>query len=329
MKDMEKRNNIIYLDLRSFGTIGFQDAPNGLWLGKHKIKQKDLLKILADSCIKNSVDISTITTEDDLIQSGYPEDRMGFLLKQVLNLPKEYKAEILDQNLLRVSNERGSVLFVNSETIHAEKNKNWNWKGLKVHVIGANRITKYYKTPQEVARYCRKQKGLLTFLSGINSSNFPLAEEIAKDCQGIIVHDANNTFDEFYSKMPLIGRYLSKFSRKNNQDAEELAERFGKPAIAVSSSHFPSQMGRAGLFSHRGYLDPDKVKDTSNFLFRLENIISHNKKERETFSNHLGYNSKIEVLRFAYLLTRYGSNPDRFKGAESSYNYPEKVSLSS
>ncbi|MBI2631416.1 hypothetical protein HYW75_00240 [Candidatus Pacearchaeota archaeon] len=94
----EKRKLI---DLRSFGAIGFQDAPNGLWLGKQNyLPQSKLLERIIDTCIKNEVDITAITTEDDCVLTGYPEDRFGFLANQIKSLRNPYYGEKIDENLL-------------------------------------------------------------------------------------------------------------------------------------------------------------------------------------------------------------------------------------
>jgi hypothetical protein len=87
----------------------------------------------------------------------------------------------------------------------------------------------------------------------------------------------------------------------------------GLPAVAASSSHWFDQMGSAGI-----ELDYAKISGTPEFCASLRESLSSGK-----FKVVRGYNNPIEVLKFGYLLGKYGMHPDRFRGMRSSYNQPE------
>ena len=122
------REGSVYADLRAFFTIGFQNAPNGLWLGVHGITPEELPTLLVEQTMKKGVGLVALTSEDDCMGSDSPEDRFGFLRKRISYLDSDkYQAVVLDANLLRVTRlEDGVTLSVlNSETVHAPQGDNW------------------------------------------------------------------------------------------------------------------------------------------------------------------------------------------------------------
>lgn len=308
----EKRKLI---DLRSFGAIGFQDAPNGLWLGKQNyLPQSKLLERIIDSCIDKGVDVTAITTEDDCVIPGYPEDRFGFLANQIKSLKGPYDGEKIDNTLMMLRRDQDRVYLVNSETVHA--NKMDNWGGLKVQVIGRNMIPKY-NSLSELLNYC-KFNGFPTLLCNVgqNQKTLTVAEIYLDTASAIITHDANNTFPAIINHLPFFNKYFGKYSVSSNKRARDLVEKTGVnkylAEVAVSSSHFLHQMGRAGIIVDTV---PLELSSGRNFLYSLNAVLSS-----RIFDNKEDYNSIADVLKFGYLLSRYGSAPDRFRGSQSSYN---------
>lgn len=310
---MEK--NGTFIDLRSFGAIGFQDAPNGLWLGKQNYRpQNTLLEKIIDACIKNEVDITAITTEDDIVLSGYPEDRFGFLAAQIKDLEYPYRCEKVDDALMVLEKDQKKVYLINSETVHPAKGDNWG--GVKVQVIGRNMIPRYTSLP-ELLKYCQKE-GLPTLLCNVGQSqeSLAVAETHINSASAVITHDANNTFPRFINHIPFISKTLGKYSISSNKRAKDLIEKVGAKnylaGIAVSSSHYLHQMGRAGIYVNTM---PLELTSGNRFLHSLNVVLSSH-----IFENKESYNSILDVLKFGFLSAKYGSAPDRFKGAQSSYN---------
>ncbi len=308
-------SNRFLVDLRSFATIGFQDAPNGLWLGKQGYgHQERLLQKIIDTSIQNKAKITAITTEDDKILPGYPEDRFGFLANQLKNLPSGYKGEKIDDALMALQSGQEVVYLVNSETLHAPPNDNWG--GIKVQIIGRNMLPKSFSLP-ELLNYCREQ-GLPTLLcnAGANCGSLIVAEMHAEQSSAIVTHDANNVFPEFIKYIPILGKSLSKYTRSTNTRAgslvEKLKSKLNTTDVAVSSSHYLHQMGQAGIYVEEKDLS---FENSGKFLDSLKRIFTAHK-----FENKKGYNSARDVLKFGYLLGKHGFAPDRFEGTLSSYN---------
>jgi len=305
------RNDRLKADLRVFGAIGFQDAPNGLWMGVHGYNKNTLLEEIIKNCLRSNTDIVAITTEDDKIQQGYPEDRFGFLLKQISLLPECYSAEKIDDILMRVRAGSKIVYLVNSETVHAPKDANWG--GVKVHLIGRNARPANLTCIADVLNYSRGY-GLVSFLmnTGISNEAKKVAEAHVIKADGIISHDANNVFPDVFSRIPVLRKNLGKYTKSRNKKACQFAELFHVPGIAVSSAHYMHEIGNAGITLDRRSI---VLTDGIRFLSSLRKAI-----DIESHVNLEGYNKPFDVLTFGCLLGKYGSAPDRFKGGESSYN---------
>lgn len=307
--------NKTLIDLRSFGAIGFQDAPNGLWLGKQNYRPQNLLlEKIIDSCIENEVNIMAITTEDDSIRANFPEDRFGFLAEQIKTLNSPYRGEKIDNILMLLEKDQKKVYLINAETIHPAIGDNWG--GLKVQVIGRSMIPKNQSLPK-LLEYCQKES-LPTLLcnSGQSQISLAFAETYFDKTAAIITHDANNIFPKGVEHLPIIGKNLRKFSRSSNRGAKKLFNRLGSKnyisEVAVSSSHYLHQIGKAGIYVDTKLLDFTSGK---TILYSLNAVLAS-----QIFQNKRGYNSTFDVLKFGFLLSKYGSDPDRFKGAQSSYN---------
>ncbi|MBI2631417.1 hypothetical protein HYW75_00245 [Candidatus Pacearchaeota archaeon] len=169
----------------------------------------------------------------------------------------------------------------------------------------------------ELLNYC-KYKGFPTLLCNAGQSNESLlvAETYADKASAIITHDANNTFPTIFEHIPVIENAIGKYSKSSNKRAKNLVDKLSSDTyiagIAVSSSHYLHQIGRAGIFVETM---PVELKNTKSFLSSLNAILSS-----QIFENKENFNSVFDVLKFGYLLSRYGSAPNRFKGTISSYN---------
>ena len=293
-------------DLRVFGSIGFQDAPNGLWLGKQGYQpQTSLAKRIIDSAIERKVSVVGITSEDDAMIQFSPEDRFGFLKYQLGDLPPNYVMSRPQEGVLRIWNRTGVVYVVNTETVHAPKGSDWH--GVKLHVVGGNCLPKTLSLAEAVKE--ADERGYMTLLMGVSASDEArrVADTVAARVTGIIEHDATNTFWDVLTKLPKVGPSLRRYGRSNNTLAKKYAESFGKPGIAVSSAHWMHEIGRAGINF--------ELTNKNDVLGDLRTAIKN-----RNFTNKRGYNNLLDVLRFGHLLQEYGGAPDRFKGTNSSYN---------
>ncbi|MEK6825913.1 MAG: hypothetical protein AABY00_03950 [Nanoarchaeota archaeon] len=295
---------VVRVDLRAFFTIGFQDAPNGLWLGVHKLPRKYLFPRFVSTCLDKGLSLVAITTEDDKVVRYSPEDRFGFLAQREIMYPYSniYQRERIDDNLFKVTRMRDNkVLFVlNSETVHAPQGESWG--GLKLQVVGKNRIQRY-ATLNHTILACNNQ-GLLTFLTGITrkkAQSLGPIDLVASLCYGMITHDANNI-------------WLGK--KSSNKVAREVAGFYEKPGIAVSSAYWPEEMGQAHIELPANYLALADIDSTPRLLNRLKNAL--NKEEYCCVQN---YHNPFRVFWTRWLLAKYGQGRRRFAGdSASSYN---------
>lgn len=313
-----------FLDLRVFGAIGFQDALNGLWLGKQGyLPRSGLLQRLVDSALARNVSVIGITTEDDVVHPGSPEDRFGFLMSKEMHLPESYTRQRITQNIAAVhikhpdADVGDTVHLINAETIHAPEGA--DWKGLKLHVVGQNRFSRYAALADQAHYLC--DEGLPTFLMnvGVSDDAERAADKALGYCTGVIGHDANNTFHPLWRFAPKVGRAIAKYTTDANARAILYAHNLEKPWIAVSSAHWMHQIGRAGITCDREELA--FVPDESAILRDLARIITGRNQ-----GYVLGRNANARVLQFGYWLGKYGSAPHRFEGDRlSSYNAPRQL----
>lgn len=311
---------IVRADLRSFYAIGFQNSKtNGLWLGKQGIDPSLLLKWFIDTCMDKNISLVAITTEDSRVNKYSPEDRFGFLLKSPMPHPHglEYVFNQIDDNLLHVRRkiDENALLMLNSETIHSPEGY-YSWGGLKLHVLGQNRLEKFPRIEDNIS-YC-EDEGLLTFLGGITKEmlNGAVVDIVAPRVFGIITHDANNTYGNLVKCLPLFGKALLSKRRSSNKAAKEVASYHDKPGIAVSSAHWPDEIGRAHTAFPSTYIDLNNPHSTQRLLNRISNALLS---DSCTYSE--GFHNPIRVAYTGYLLKKFGGKEDRFAGdPRSSYN---------
>src|SRR3989344_4043635 len=293
------------LDLRSFGAIGFQD----FWLKKHRYGEtlRDFIKPFLKSFYDKGISCSAITSEDSQMLPCYPEDRFGSL-----GLIFSYAMRI--RYYLEGKHEPRELTLINSETISASDKQ--DWKGIKVHVVGGNCLPKGLSL-EETLSAC-KEKGLITFLlnSGVSQDSMKLAEEYHGKYNGLVVHDANNCLPNWIRGIKKLDQALGKYVQAVNDQTHELAERLKVPGIAVSSSHFLHEIGRAGI----------EVKDNAfkgvdngiQVLERVRHILEDPiKKPIKLVREH---NGLWDLFKLKHFLNKYGGIEGRFYKELSSYN---------
>lgn len=300
-------------DLRVFGAIGFQDANNGLWLGvQGYAPQESLLDRIVDASIKSKTDVIGLTSMDDVMYEGSPEDRFGFFKKLFLGNPgKGYSMDELEEGLMVVQRDNdgdtrdpGIVYIVNAQTLYHR-----NWKGLQLHVVGGN----FVKERSEIEDSAREaiDNGHMVFLRGISYANLSVADRVIEECTGAITHDANNVVPGIFTKIPKIGSLLAGASRSRNVEAQRYLDSLSveAPGIAVSSAHWMDEIGRAAIKFH---IPLGSDVTMSRLIDSVENC---------EFENICGYNNPFRVLKTKRLLGEHEGNQDRFKGDPlSSYN---------
>ncbi len=213
-------------DLRVFGAIGFQDADNGLWLGKQGYRpQESLLHRIVNSAIRKGVDVVGITSEDDKMLKYSPEDRFGFLKVLIGAQNNEYLFAETEEGVIRatkrdINDGRGGIVYlVNSETRHQSDIQ--DWKGLKLHIVGGNLIPKNLDL-DETVKYAN-ERGYMTFLMNVGLKNQDLSDRVVHSCTGVIGHNATNAFPTWTERIPKIGASLKGYSKGKNKIAQEYA----------------------------------------------------------------------------------------------------------
>src|SRR3989344_7973894 len=316
------------LDLRSFGAIGFQD----FWLKKHRYGEtlRDFIKPFLKSFYDKGISCSAITSEDSQMLPNYPENRFGSLGLIFKSLTEsndikesgiiDFAHGFIDSYAMRIryylegKHEPRELTLINSETINAPEGQ--DWKGIKVHVVGGNCLPKGLSL-EETLSAC-KEKGLITFLlnSGVSQDSMKLAEEYHGKYNGLVVHDANNCLPNWIRGIKKLDQALGKYVQAVNDQTHELAERLKVPGIAVSSSHFLHEIGRAGI----------EVKDNAfkgvdngiQVLERVRHILEDPiKKPIKLVREH---NGLWDLFKLKHFLNKYGGIEGRFSKELSSYN---------
>lgn len=305
--------NLRYTDLRNFGLVGFQDP----WLDYHKYQKENLIRDILYACLNKNVGCCAITSEDSKMFRGLPEDRFGFLktnfrpISEQIKIVQAFSDQIsMGFDLTDDNDKERRIVLVNSETISAHKGQ--NWYGIKVHAIGGNCLPKNLSL-RETLRACR-ERGLISFLmnTGVSENSLREAEEMHKLSDGIITHDANNCFPNWFRHVPFVKDNFGRYIKRTNTEAEKLAMRLRVPGIAVSSSHFMHEIGNARIEIG---IDYDYINGGSQLLSAL--------KETITKGGHRlvrGYNFRWDVSKLVWAFMTRGRDPNRFKDCESSYN---------
>jgi hypothetical protein len=173
------------LDLRAFGSIGFQD----FFLEKQGYKGKNLLKLIADRCLDINLDFCAITSCAEHVEKKSVHDRFGYLLNLIKDLPKDYETQLIEREygkekepmLLVVEKGKKKTILINSHAVLCRVGD----KRVDHMIIGSNSIPSYATKPLEknisklktlnwVINYCEKrnlvQIALHPFAHDVHSS---------------------------------------------------------------------------------------------------------------------------------------------------------------
>lgn len=242
---MKKNNEKYRADLHYHGPIGFEPY----WLRVQGYKGKNLLKLIADTCIKRGLDVCALTSETHVVdEKGIIErdslhDRIGYLVKNYLdnlNKVKGYRADKFGENSIIVERKGEKVLLISGQTpIVMEEEKRFDYL-----VIGSNKVPNFMNI-RDTQNYCNDY-GLLHGLEHpALEAHFGIGLEKAKEYidQSDFVegHNAQLLWPSFMSRLPLIGPY----TRLTNEKAKKFAEEHQKPWIATSDGHMIESAGRA------------------------------------------------------------------------------------
>lgn len=267
----------------------------GGWFRK-SYKGKNLLQILADTCFSRGIDICALTSISDqvdekgVILRNSPHDKLGFLeVKFAQTMPKDYKTERLDKDLIVVERGGELVYFINGQiVIVMDKSRDYNPiaitdEGRHHHiVIGSNEVPNF-KTFAETLAYCNDNKLLHGLRIPRKAFYFGAGEEIAamfaKQCDFIEGHNPWLTPEQ-------------------NKSAQEFALKFDKAWISVSNAKSLESAGVAYIkFDGEDIdgFDRGDIKTVSSvtILRDLRHLIGIN-----AFDTHIGYHSRDDFKSF-------------------------------
>ena len=123
----------VKVDLHMHGPIGFQE----FWLKDQGYGGKNLLRLIADSCLDKGVGITAITSDEDEIPRGSIHDRFNYLInKFALTLPKGYEFSRFGKNIGIVARNDEQLFILNAQNVRT----NDEGKQVGYNVIGTNKI---------------------------------------------------------------------------------------------------------------------------------------------------------------------------------------------
>lgn len=242
------------IDLHSHGMIGFHQP----WLGLQLHREENLLQNYADACFRKYLDVSAVTSESDQVDSqgvilrNTPHSRLEFLSKQINNLPKNYHAEIMGDNIIVVQKGKQITYLVAGQTVIVKDN------GVRYDhlVFGSDKVPNFMNF-KDTVQFCNDH-GLVHGLEHMFAeSHFglgkDLAESIVDKVDFVEGHNQQLTIPAQLANFPILG----KFNRSYNKHAKEFAKAHNKPYIATSDSH------RFGSIGHSYTIFPESQIDLS------------------------------------------------------------------
>lgn len=304
--EKEKKRELVKSDFRTFGPIGFQK----FWLEKQGyMPQESLLERFIKQGFNKNLSVVAVTIEDDKITIGMPEDRFGLLRSQIKDRNIEgYEIRCIGDNLIIVISNSSVLYLINGQTVHTKE----DGRLVKHLVVGANDIPQNISL-RDTIDFCKEQ-GYLQFLMNVGQADSELMEiyhEVAKDCDGIVIHDASYVLPSFLRNFPKVGKY----NRGANKKAGKFAIEHKKLGIGISSAHRIEDIGRATFDFFSDKINPDiRYSSEKAFLRDLKSDITNGG------INRLNYENPLTWMGWVYQLSKYGGVPDRFKGERSSYN---------
>ncbi len=299
------------IDLHMHGPIGFQKY----WLKNQGYENKNVLQLIFDSFEKNTrksrefdlylanlsnhtnphdyMGICAITSQTDknidkngIILRGSVDDRFSKLEEYAEKLPDDYDFEKISDNLLTIKKKIGGFNYestyrwldiVNGQTvIIRQKDKKGDVKQYDHLVIGSNKVPNL-KDFDYIIKYCHDNN----LVQGL--------EHIARKLHyGIGENLAIELLDKHRDKIDFI-ECTALDSRKNNEKAIKLAEKYDKNIVWNSDAHMCESAGLSHseiLISHN-----PKAIFNNNFIISLKRNIRSGLLE-----HHINYESFFNKL---------------------------------
>ncbi len=265
LSEFKKLIGIIQADLRMYGPIGFQRY----WLRVQGYENKNLLKLIADTCFHKELDICAITSEEFDIPKDSVHDRFNYLVNESRFLPNSYKADKLDNIALIIEKENKKTIILNSQAVIVDE----NGERLRHIVIGSNQLPNK-KSLEYILKYCQDKE--LIQIASNPYTQFGMGERRLEKYldyyDAIEAHNSQFIIPENLEFIPIIGKYNKKFNRV----AKDLAIKNKKPYIAVSDAHRIEDLGISYIyFNKKLSLSNGKI-----FINDLKNIIRNNEFEK-------------------------------------------------
>jgi histidinol phosphatase-like PHP family hydrolase len=224
----------ITADLHMHGTISF--SPK--WLKSQGYLGKNILKELMDQCESKNLDLCAITSAYDKRLHDSPEEqnRFNYLLSDISNLPQEYFAEKLGDNIIHSQTPSGrEVYFLNGQSAEVKDSK----KYIELLVVGTNRFTQKLDDISELSKICNNEGFILipehpgcTRSGGIGFKR--LEEELNKGTYFTGIEGNSELI------FPLIPRFIplfGEYSQNQNKKAEQFAKDNNVSYVTTSDAH--------------------------------------------------------------------------------------------
>ncbi|MBS3100191.1 hypothetical protein J4463_03165 [Candidatus Pacearchaeota archaeon] len=276
--------------LHEHGTISFAHD----WEKYQKFNPETLLKDFADACFSRGIDICAVTSEYWEIPRGFVQDRLGYLAKQIDNMPLYYRAEKLGNNMLVVEQKTsGKKLYlVSGQTaIVAEPIENGKKRRLDHLVVGTNQVPNL-RSLKDTINYCH-DNGLISIAehptmdrdfslggSGMDKSTLLTYWDKLDAIEG---HNSMVAVPNWLGFLPKLGEY----TRTHNKQVQAFAEKHGKPWVAISDSHRLKDIGLSYIKCSQEDID---FSDEEKLLSTLKQTISNGQFiPVANYSNMLGW----------------------------------------
>lgn len=288
------------LDLRAFGPIGFQD----FYLEKQGYKGKNLLKLIVDRCFDVNLDFCAITSCAEHVIPGSVHDRFGYLLNDMISLPKNYKWDlkcfryknVTRPSLLVIEKDEKRTCLINSQAVLCRVGN----KRVDHMIIGSNQIPSYTLKPWEENIAKLKELGWVVDYAKENGlvqiALHPFAHNIHSSVGGLIkpylneISAIEGQCSEFcIGKNNPNEKLVEGFSKEQDELAQKFSEENDKPWIAVSAAHRIEDIG----LSHIKTEEKLRYDDAYSFLKDLKSILENRK-----FENKVGYQSEKDLMKW-------------------------------
>ncbi|MDP3917137.1 MAG: PHP-associated domain-containing protein [Nanoarchaeota archaeon] len=271
-------------DLSVYGLIGFQD----FYRERQGIKNKNLLKLIAEHCFKNDIGLITICSHT-MEQPRGVHNRFGMLLKDSKKLPSQYKISVLDKQkkvALIVEKSKKRVIIINAQYVvtgkNAHKDRHKKSGRIDVLIIGKNNI----KTKNPINGTIRKNKTRSTIVIGRLAypmfSGLDKNTSYIKNCDAVIAHSANIPFTADDSPNFEEGIY----ERGINERAKKIAKRQKVVWIAASNAHRIKDIGNAHISFDDNLIN---LSNHQKLVSSLKEVLVKRK-----FKNNCGYDNVKE-----------------------------------